>query len=317
MVPVVLSEEWQAAEFACLLSDAIAATGGRDRAVLAWNANNPYSFDRIDWLRLAATNVVTTVSRYMRGIVRAQGVDALVVPNGIPRQLLRRADRRPVDRLRSRRPGRGLLFKMARWEPEKGWDQALRAIEGLRRNGHRTTLVARSGGPSMNGGGLAEAARARGLTVTELGDPGGVDAQLASIAAADTDVVSLQFGVTEQLAHVLYAGADGVLANSVSEPFGLVGLEAMAARGLVYTGGTGEDYAEGGRNSVVLESLEAEEIVGHAERLARSPGTVHRLRRAAYRTARAYTWDGVMRRLLDQFGHRARAYDPLAPAAPL
>ena len=204
---------------------------------------------------------------------------------------------------------------MARWEPEKGWDQALGAIEGLRRNGHRTTLVARSGGPSMNGGGLAEAAATRGLTVTELGDPGGVDAQLASIAAADTDVVSLQFGVTEPLAHVLYAGADGVLANSVSEPFGLVGLEAMAARGLVYTGGTGEDYAEGGRNSVVLESLEAEEIVGHAERLARSPGTVHRLRRAAYRTARAYTWDGVIRRLFDQLGHRARIQGLLAPAA--
>jgi len=314
-VPIVLSEEWQVAEFACLLSDAITATGGRNRAVLAWNANNPYSFDRIDWARLAATNLVTTVSRYMHSIVRAQGVDALVVPNGIPRQLLRRADQRPVDRLRGRRPGRGLLFKMARWEPEKGWDQALGAIEGLRRNGHRTTLVARSGGPSMNGGGLAEAAAARGLTVTELGDPGGVDAQLASIAAADTDVVSLQFGVTEPLAHVLYAGADGVLANSVSEPFGLVGLEAMAARGLVYTGGTGEDYAEGGRNSVVLESLEAEEIVGHAERLARSPGTVHRLRWAAYRTARAYTWDGVIRRLFDQLGHRARIQGLLAPAA--
>jgi glycosyltransferase involved in cell wall biosynthesis len=314
-IPVVLSEEWQVAEFACLLSDAITARGGRDRAVLAWNANNPYSFDRIEWFRLAATNIVTTVSRHMRSIVRARGVDALVVPNGIPQQLLRRADRRPVERLRGHRAGRGLLFKMARWEPEKGWDQALGAIQGLRRDGHRTTLVARSGGPSMNGGGLAEAARARGLTVTELGDPGGLDAQIASIAAADADVVSLQFGVTEELAHVLYAGSDGVLANSVSEPFGLVGLEAMAARGLVYTGGTGEDYAEGGRNSVVLESLEAEEIVRHAERLARSPATVHRLRRAAYRTARTYTWDGVIRLLFDQLDRRARMQGLLAPAA--
>lgn len=313
-IPVVLSEEWQAAEFACQLSDAIAARGVRDRTVLAWNANNPYSFDRIDWPRLAATNLVTTVSRYMRSIVRAQGVDALVIPNGIPRQLLRRLDRRRVARLRGSRSDRGLLFKMARWEPEKGWDQALDAVEGLRRRGRRTKLVARSGGPSLNGGGVAAAAAARGLTMTELSDPGGVDAQLASIAAADTDVVSLQFGVTERLAHVLYAGADGVLANSVSEPFGLVGLEAMAARGLVYTGGTGEDYAEAGRNAVVLETLEADEIVSHAERLARCPATGYRLRRAAYRTAQSYTWDGVLLRLLDQVGCRARSQGLLAPA---
>jgi glycosyltransferase involved in cell wall biosynthesis len=170
----------------------------------------------------------------------------------------------------------------------------MQAVEGLRRHGRRTKLVVRSGGPSLNGG--------------------GVDAQLASIAAADTDVVSLQFGVTERLAHVLYAGADGVLANSVSEPFGLVGLEAMAARGLVYTGGTGEDYAEAGRNAVVLETLEADEIVSHAERLARCSATGYRLRRAAYRTAQSYTWDGVLLRLLDQIGCRARSQELLAPA---
>jgi len=56
------------------------------------------------------------------------------------------------------------------------------------------------------------------------------------------------------LSHVLYAAADGVLANSVSEPFGLVGFEAMAAKGVVYTGGTGEDYAAPARNAVVLEN---------------------------------------------------------------
>src|SRR5688572_31063060 len=34
--------------------------------------------------------------------------------------------------------------------------------------------------------------------------------------------------------------------------------EAMAASGIAYTGGTGEDYAITGRNAVVLESLEAD-----------------------------------------------------------
>lgn len=129
-VPVVLSEEWQVAEFACLLSDAITATGGRDRAVLAWNANNPYSFDRIDWPRLAATNLVTTVSRYMHSIVRAQGVDALVVPNGIPRQLLRAptgarsiacAVAGPVEVCCSRWPGGSRRRDgIRRWGPSRG-----------------------------------------------------------------------------------------------------------------------------------------------------------------------------------------------------
>jgi len=313
-IPIVLSEEWQAAEFACLLSDLTAAKGIRDRTVLVWNANNPYSFDRIDWPRLAATNLVTAVSRYMRSILRAQGVDALVIPNGIPVRLLRPPDRGRVAQLRSAAGGRGLLFKMARWEPEKGWNQALDAVDELRRKGRRVSLVARSGGPSFTGGGVAATASARGLTVTELQDPGGLDARLVAIAAADTDVVSLQFGVTEPLAQVLYAAADGVLANSVSEPFGLVGLEAMAARGLVYTGGTGEDYAIAGRNAVVLETLEAKEIADHAETFARRPAIAQRVRQAAYQTARSYTWDRVARLLLNQVGRRARAQGLLAPA---
>ncbi len=314
-IPVVLSEEWQLAEFACLLSDATAAKGIRDRALLVWNANNPYAFDRVDWSRLAATNLITAVSRYMRSILRAHGVDALVIPNGIPGRLLRPLNRRRVACLSRPTGGRGLLFKMARWEPEKGWHPALDAVDALRCRGRRVTLVARSGGPSLNGGGVSAAASARGLSVAELRDPGTLDAQLAAIAAVDTDVVSLQFRVTEPLSQMLYAAADGVLANSVSEPFGLVGLEAMAAGGLVYTGGTGEDYAVGGRNAVVLETLEAKEIVDHAETFARLPATAQRVRQAAHRTARSYTWDRVAQLLLNRVGRRARAQGLLAPAA--
>ncbi len=310
--PIVLSEEWQTAEFAWRLADALQARGLRDRVLLVWNANNPYAFDRIDWSRLASTNLLTAVSRYMRGIMRAHGVDALVIPNGIPPRLLRRMDSGRVARFRSALAGRQMLFKMARWEPEKGWGQALDAVAGLRRRGRRVTLVARSGGPSRNGGDIAAAAASRGLTVAELSDAGGLDGQLATIASASADVVSLRFGVQENLAHLLYATADGVLANSVSEPFGLVGLEAMAARGLVYTGGTGEDYAVAGRNAVVLETLEGEEIADRVEQMAREPRAMRRLRRAAYLTARAYSWESVARLLLERLGRHART-EGLAP----
>jgi len=46
------------------------------------------------------------------------------------------------------------------------------------------------------------------------------------------------------LARVLYSASDGVLANSSHEPFGLVGLEAMAAGGVSFVGETEEDYAQ-------------------------------------------------------------------------
>jgi glycosyltransferase involved in cell wall biosynthesis len=110
--------------------------------------------------------------------------------------------------------------------------------------------------------------------------------------------VDVRFGIRERLAAILYAASDGVLANSVSEPFGLVGLEAMAAGGVVYTGGTGEDYAVSGQNAVVLETLEAAEIVDRSAELRAAPERVRRMRRAARKTAYEYTWDRVANVLL-------------------
>jgi len=128
------------------------------------------------------------------------------------------------------------------------------------------------------------------------------------------DVISLGFGVTPTLARTLYRVCDGVLANSVSEPFGLVGLEAMAANGIAYTGGTGEDYAITGRNAVVLESLEAMEIVERWEQLSASPRRLAALRRQARATAREYIWPNVVKVLLaavaKQLGRQATTRRP-------
>src|SRR6185312_10187784 len=101
-------------------------------------------------------------------------------------------------------------------------------------------------------------------------------AGLGDGARDGADVVNLRFGVSASLARTLYAASDGVLANSVSEPFGLVGLEAMAAGGVAYTGGTGEDYAIAGRNAIVLETLDPGEIIRHWEELASSRRSVGR-----------------------------------------
>ncbi|HEX3867819.1 MAG TPA: hypothetical protein VHV78_13750, partial [Gemmatimonadaceae bacterium] len=249
-IPVLLFEEWQTAECACRVAEQLAAMGARETALLAWNANHFYGFERIDWPRLAASVEITTVSRHMRSIVRACGADARVIPNGIPSAALTPVARRDVSRFRApfaNRPNAGLFFKMARWEREKGWTQALDAVARARAGNRQLTLVARAGGPTGQGGGLEADADARRLRVVGFDSEESFDAGFSDSVRAGADVVHLRFGVQPSLARTLFAASDGVLANSVSEPFGLVGLEAMAAGGVAYTGGTGEDYAVGGR----------------------------------------------------------------------
>jgi glycosyltransferase involved in cell wall biosynthesis len=294
---VVLAEEWQTAAFVIGLDALLRERGWRDRVTLLWNANNPYGFDGIDWSRLSHSAILLAVSRYMRGILRSRGVDSLVAPNGLSERLLaKKPDPNQVRRLRRSRRRR--FFKMARWESEKGWDQALDAVATLRRRGKPVGLIARSGGPSGSGGGIETAATARGFAVAEVNAATNVAQLVDRLEATSADVVSLRFPVNEDLAGALFGGAIGVLANSVSEPFGLVGLEAMAAGGVVFTGGTGEDYAIADRNAVVLESTSAAELADRALWLWSRPNQEAALRRRARQTALGYTWSVAVDRLL-------------------
>jgi len=65
-----------------------------------------------------------------------------------------------------------------------------------------------------------------------------------------------------------------------AEPFGLVGLEAMAAGGVACTGCSGEDYAIAGENALVLESNDPHEFLELFTRLRSQPGRERALRRA-------------------------------------
>jgi glycosyltransferase involved in cell wall biosynthesis len=314
--PIVLFEEWQTAECASRVADLASFHGVRDRMVLAWNANNPYGFERIDWPRLSSTTLITTISRHMRSIIRSCGVDARVIPNGLAESSFDPPPSRDVACIRhafSPESGLGFLFKMARWEREKGWDQALDAIARARSVAPSGTeparapvLVARSGGPTGTGAGLADDARRRGLHVVTFDSERELMSGLSESVGAGANVVSLRFGVSPSLARALYSAADGVLANSVSEPFGLVGLEAMAAGGIAFTGGTGEDYAISGRNAVVLETLDPMEIVARWQELSAAPQVSARLRRSAKRTAREYRWQSITSMLIESLERQAR-----------
>lgn len=83
---------------------------------------------------------------------------------------------------------------------------------------------------------------------------------------------------------VLFRGADAVLANSAHEPFGLVGLEAMAVGGLACIGASGEDYAVDGRNALVLHRDDLREFMALYGRV-RNSGRADALRRSAQLTA--------------------------------
>src|SRR5438874_2103153 len=85
---VILGEEWHTAEALTRIGERLWTKGLRDRAVLLWNANNTMGFERIDWERLKRATTITTVSRYMKHLLWAYGVDPLVIPNGVPRRWL-------------------------------------------------------------------------------------------------------------------------------------------------------------------------------------------------------------------------------------
>lgn len=296
---VILAEEWHTVDAVLHLDWLLRQRGLRERVTILWNANNTFGFDRIAWKRLVEVAVVTTVSRYMKHRMRSQGLDPIVIPNGLSADAFDPPDRAATAELRRRFRDRTLVTKMARFDPDKRWRTALETVAEMKQRGWRPLLVAR-GGQEAHGYEVLERARQLGLKVVhrERRGPG-----LAGIAEAlrdvdHADVVNLRSHVDPESRRVLFRGADAVLANSVHEPFGLVGLEAMAAGGLACTGCSGEDYAVPGQNALVLQTEDPREFVSLYQRLRADPQAASALRRAGRATARRYAWTEVVGRVL-------------------
>jgi len=303
----ILGEEWHTAEAMCRISDTLYAMDLRDKVIMLWNANNTFSFHRVDWQRLAFTTTLTTVSRYMKHIMRGMGLNPLVIPNGIPESLLSDVNEDQVAKVRDSLGADLILSKVARWDPDKGWNAAVEATARLKARGLRTVLLAR-GGIEPYGSEVIGKARSLGLDVKEAYARGNtLEHYLEAIRQGDhADIVDLRFHCPQDFLRILYRASDGVLANSGHEPFGLVGLEAMAAGGIVLTGGTGEDYAIPFRNSIVLETASPGEIEAYLVYLKEHPDEAKRIRRAARETAAGYTWTEVAGILLQKLEYQAR-----------
>jgi glycosyltransferase involved in cell wall biosynthesis len=160
-------------------------------------------------------------------------------------------------------------------------------------------LVAR-GGLEAHEGEVLGHARKFGLRVSERdGSVRGTRGLLDTLSSSESaDIIVLRSHLEPASRGVLFRGADAVLANSGHEPFGLVGLEAMAVGGLACTGASGEDYAVDGQNALVLQTNDPGEFIELFSRLRRDPDTERKLRRHGMRTARHYAWPRVVERAL-------------------
>jgi glycosyltransferase involved in cell wall biosynthesis len=295
---VVLGEEWHTSWSMKLISDALYYRGLRDRVVMLWNANNTYGFNRIDWTGLNFASTITTVSRYMKFRMWEWGQNPIVIPNGISRESIVEADPEVVADLRAAAAADHFWFKIGRFDPDKRWLMAVSAAAQLKRRGNTVKLVMR-GGKEPHGAEVLNHAQHQGLVVRNAaGPPDAVGMAALLRDSSQADVINLTSFLNDALVISVYAACDAVLANSGHEPFGLVGLEVMAAGGIAVTGSTGEDYAEGYRNAVVLETDDPIEIVTELSVLKERPRLVAGLRRRGKATARDYVWEKVIEQLL-------------------
>jgi glycosyltransferase involved in cell wall biosynthesis len=296
---VVLAEEWQTVGAVLGLSRVLEQAGVRQRVAMLWNANNVFGFEGIDWGRLSRAAVITTVSRYMKHLMHAHGVDPLVIPNGLGADAFEPPERWACTEFRLRFRRRTVVTKMARWDPAKRWLGTVGIISEMKRAGWHPILIAR-GGSEPHGAEVLAAMEAHGLRRAnrEWKQPGAGGLLEALRDVKGADVVNLLSPVDPAARRMLFRSADAVLANSHHEPFGLVGLEAMAAGGIACTGCSGEDYAVPGENALVLETEDPKEFLGLFHRLRSQPHDAASLRRAGQRTAKRFAWSQVVERVL-------------------
>jgi glycosyltransferase involved in cell wall biosynthesis len=239
----------------------------------------------------------------MRFELLAYGVPALVVPNGIDEGLLDGPPAELTARLRAALRGKPALVKVGRFDPDKNWMQAIDAIAELRAIDLDPQLIVR-GGREPYGDVVFNRAHERGLTVERLEYEGSDAARIADgIALAKGPIVHLRAFLDEEALFALYAAADAVLANSGKEPFGLVGLEVMAAGGVAVCGATGEEYAEPFVNAIVCDTPDGRELATYLRAILIDPQRQAELREAGRETAARYTWPAAIAALERKIGY--------------
>ncbi|MGH7709505.1 MAG: glycosyltransferase family 4 protein [Vulcanimicrobiaceae bacterium] len=292
---LVLAEEWHTAPATIELARRLRERGLREATTVVWNANNTYGFEMIDWPALRSAATITTVSRYMKFELAHFDIGSLVIPNGIPARLLAGPDSNLVAALERACAHRPMFVKIGRFSPDKRWLPAIDAFVQLRESFPQATLIAR-GGREPYADEVFARARRYGLEVGEVSAPAGDRAALIDALAASTaPIIHIKSFIDDALLYALYATADAVLANSGKEPFGLVGLEVMAAGGLAVCGSTGEEYAEPFVNAIVCDTSDGRELATYLTETLSDSASTRAMRENGRATARRYLWPTIVR----------------------
>jgi glycosyltransferase involved in cell wall biosynthesis len=287
---LIMAEEWQMAQAAILIDQLLRSRDLRGSVTMLWNANNTYGFERIDWRALSAAAAITAVSKYMKFELAKAGVPALVIPNGIDEELLGGAEPALVEEFKTAFGGKPTLCKVGRFDPDKNWLQAIDALAELRSSGVPARMIVR-GGKEPYGDVVFGRARERGMQVERMQYEGSDGHRLAAaLQYIDAPVIHVRAFLDEATLFALYAACDAVLANSGKEPFGLVGLEVMAAGGIAVTGSTGEEYADPFVNAVVCDTSDGRELAAYLRDLLGDSDLQDDLRQEGHATAARYTW---------------------------
>lgn len=290
---VMLFEDWQTATAAAGTAVLLAARG--IRCPIFWNANNTYGFGRVDFPILRRVASITTISRYMRMELAKIDVEAAVLPNGIADRWLSPLPPADLAALKKSFGDRPTFVKVARFDADKRWLWAIDAVAAMRDAGMHPRFLMR-GSRSDYANVVGARIRRRGLTIDRLAlPPTASPSDLASAIARNTsDVVFLDFFIAERALRALYAAADGVLANSEREPFGLVGLEVMSCGGIAYVGRTGEDYAVPFGNAVVIQSDDPRELITAHLSLRQNTELAANIRADGRATAKRFAWPRIL-----------------------
>jgi glycosyltransferase involved in cell wall biosynthesis len=218
-----------------------------------------------------------------------------VLPNGIAERWLKALPPTEARLLREAFGDRPTFVKVARFDPDKRWLWAIDAIAFMRSSGARPRLLMR-GSRQPYGDIVGARIRAHGLSIERVALPTEAATRdlAAVVAASSADVLFLDYFIPERTLRAMYQAADGVLANSEKEPFGLVGLEVMASGGVAYVGRTGEDYAVPFGNAVVMQSDDPRELLATHASLRARPEVVRAIRADGKATAKRFVWPRVL-----------------------
>jgi glycosyltransferase involved in cell wall biosynthesis len=177
------------------------------------------------------------------------------------------------------------------------------ALADLHEAGVNARMIVR-GGKEPYGDVVFARAHERGLNVERIAYEGSDGHKVIDgIALADGPIIHLRAFIDEPTLYALYASADAVLANSGKEPFGLVGLEVMAAGGIAVCGATGEEYAEPFVNAIVCDTSDGRELSTYLQALFANPEIATEMRRAGAETVGRYTWAHALAALERKVGY--------------